>query len=160
MLDRYKKLIYSVPVRYRLSPEDTNDVFQAVCLELYRSLPRLREQRALRGWLAKVAAHESYRWKCRAQRFGQDDGDGDLTDPAQSQTEILERVEREHLFREALDGLSARCRQMVSMLFFQDPPVPYADVARNLGLAAGSIGFIRGRCLAKMRQGLEHLGFR
>ena len=33
------------------------------------------------------------------------------------------------------------------MLFFETPARPYQEVARRLGLAAGSIGFIRGRCL-------------
>jgi DNA-directed RNA polymerase specialized sigma24 family protein len=48
---------------------------------------------------------------------------------------------------------------MVSMLFFDDPPRPYQEVAKELGVASGSIGFIRGRCLKKMRQLLEEKGF-
>jgi DNA-directed RNA polymerase specialized sigma24 family protein len=48
---------------------------------------------------------------------------------------------------------------MVQLLFYQDPPVPYAEVARQMGLAEGSIGFIRGRCLEKLRTFLEQKGF-
>ena len=36
---------------------------------------------------------------------------------------------------------------------------PYAEVAQSLGIATGSIGFIRGRCLEKLRGGLAKLGF-
>jgi DNA-directed RNA polymerase specialized sigma24 family protein len=36
--------------------------------------------------------------------------------------------------------------------------MPYADVARRLGLATGSIGFIRGRCLEKLRKALMASG--
>jgi hypothetical protein len=46
------------------------------------------------------------------------------------------------------------------MLFFEAPPRPYQQVAAALGLATGSIGFIRGRCLARLRRQLEQLGFR
>jgi hypothetical protein len=46
------------------------------------------------------------------------------------------------------------------MLFFEQPPRPYRQVARSLGLAAGSIGFIRGRCLTRLRRELERRGFR
>jgi hypothetical protein len=46
------------------------------------------------------------------------------------------------------------------MLFFEQPPLPYAEVARRLGLATGSIGFIRGRCLERLRKLLMESGFR
>jgi DNA-directed RNA polymerase specialized sigma24 family protein len=45
------------------------------------------------------------------------------------------------------------------MLFYEDPPLPYAEVATRLGLAEGSIGFVRGRCLKKLREQLERRGF-
>ena len=45
-------------------------------------------------------------------------------------------------------------------LFFSEPPLPYAEVAkRRLGLATGSIGFIRGRCLKKLQRALQDSGF-
>jgi DNA-directed RNA polymerase specialized sigma24 family protein len=46
------------------------------------------------------------------------------------------------------------------MLFFESPARPYQEIAGHLGLAAGSIGFIRGRCLTRLRRELEKKGFR
>jgi hypothetical protein len=37
--------------------------------------------------------------------------------------------------------------------------VPYSEVARRLKLATGSIGFIRGRCLQRLKKILEEQGF-
>jgi hypothetical protein len=34
----------------------------------------------------------------------------------------------------------------------------YKDVARHFGLAVGSLGFIRGRCLKKLQQALRESG--
>ena len=45
------------------------------------------------------------------------------------------------------------------MLFFETPARPYDEIAKELGLATGSIGFIRGRCLAQLRKQLEKKGF-
>jgi hypothetical protein len=45
------------------------------------------------------------------------------------------------------------------MLFFEQPPRPYNEVAQALGLATGSIGFIRGRCLGRLQKILAELGF-
>jgi hypothetical protein len=48
---------------------------------------------------------------------------------------------------------------MVRLLFFEIPPRPYETVAEELGMATGSIGAIRGRCLAYLRKHLEKRGF-
>src|SRR6266550_7214309 len=49
LIDKYKGLIYSIPIKYGASPEDAADVFQSVCLELFSQLPKLRKAAALRG---------------------------------------------------------------------------------------------------------------
>jgi hypothetical protein len=48
---------------------------------------------------------------------------------------------------------------MIHMLFFRSPPLPYMELAPKMGIAVGSIGFIRGRCLKRLRTELELLGF-
>ena len=161
IVEKYKGLVYSVPVRYRMSPQDAADVFQEVWFDLYSELPNLREPGALRGWLITVAWHKCYQWKLRLRRQEKSAGEfeGELVSEGTAFLDWKERLEQEQLLREAVKTLPDRCRVMVEMLFFQDPPVPYADVARQLGLAEGSIGFIRGRCLKKLRAALEQMGF-
>jgi RNA polymerase sigma factor (sigma-70 family) len=161
IVEKYKGLVYSVPVRYRMAPHDAADIFQDVWLDLYSELPNLREPGALRGWLITVAWHKCYQWKLRRRRLEKSTGEFE-GEPAAESASVLDwkqRLEQEQMLREAVQTLPERCRVMVEMLFFQDPPVPYADVARQLGLAEGSIGFIRGRCLKKLRVALEQMGF-
>jgi len=161
LIDKYKNLIYSIPLKYGASPEDAADIFQSVCLELFNELPRLRKVAAFRSWLITVTAHQAFQWKRRTRRRAEDE----LT-PAEEETletdpspDLLEQVEREQVLREAIAELPPRCREMITMLFFQEPQVPYRDVARQLGLAVGSIGFIRGRCLKRLQRLLEGRGF-
>ena len=72
---------------------------------------------------------------------------------------MLAELEKEQLVRDSIAQLNPRCEQMVRMLFFENPPRPYHEVARDLGVATGSIGFIRGRCLQKLKKQLEKMGF-
>ncbi|MFY9692037.1 MAG: sigma-70 family RNA polymerase sigma factor, partial [Candidatus Acidiferrales bacterium] len=67
--------------------------------------------------------------------------------------------EEEQRIRRVLDDLPPRCRQLMQMLFFEEPPRPYQEVARELGIAPGSIGFIRQRCLDRLRKKLVEAGF-
>ena len=161
LIDKYKNLVYSIPVKYGASPEDAADIFQSVCLELFSQLPRLRKSAALRSWLMTVTAHQSFHWKRKLRRRAEQE----LTDVEEEHLgmdptpDLIEQVEREQILREAVARLPARCREMIRLLFYEQPQLPYRDLAQRLGLATGSIGFIRGRCLKRLQHALEELGF-
>ena len=162
LIDKYKALIYSIPVKYGLPPHDAADVFQATCAELLVRLPDLREPRALPKWLMQVAHHECYRSKRLQQRMVSRDGESDLPEPetppiAES---VMQQTQEEQMLREAMNALSPQCRRLVELLFFETPARPYADVAKELGLAVGSIGFTRQKCIDRLRRQLDALGFR
>jgi RNA polymerase sigma factor (sigma-70 family) len=162
LLDRYKNLIYSIPLRYGAPHQDAADIFQAVCLDLFNALPRLRDAEALQGWLIRVTMHKCYHWR-RSQAEGESDLDGEhvenITCTQAIPADMLAELEREQMVREALVHLPPRCREMIELLFFEQPPVPYNEVARRLNLATGSIGFIRGRCLKRLKKLLLEKGF-
>ena len=161
LIEKYKNLIYSIPIRYGASPEDAADIFQSVCVELLSELPRLRKRASFRSWLITVTAHQAFQWKRKTRRRAEDE----LTpaDEARLETDpspdVVEQLQREQVMREAIAELPPRCREMITLLFFREPQLPYRDVARQLGLAVGSIGFIRGRCLKRLQRMLEDRGF-
>jgi RNA polymerase sigma factor (sigma-70 family) len=162
LIDKYQRLIYSIPIKYGSSAEDAADIFQAVCLELFHELPRLRNTDNLRPWLMTVTAHEALRWKRKRQRQQREEVEG-LNQEQVAATvlpsALSREVELEQLVREAVAHLSARCRQLVRMLFYEHPPRRYTEVSAELGIAVGSIGFIRSRCLKRLQGHLEELGF-
>ena len=162
LIAKYKNLIYSVPLKYGASPEDAADIFQSVCLELFAELPRLRNTEALPGWLITVTAHLSFHWKQKRRRRAEDElsdlQEDRLEDRAIAPPDLVEAVEREQLIRDAVAQLPPRCQEIIRLLFYEHPPVPYRDLAERLGLATGSIGFIRGRCLKRLQRALERKG--
>jgi RNA polymerase sigma factor (sigma-70 family) len=161
LIDKYKRLIYSIPVKYRATPEDAADIFQAVCLEMFSELPRLRNAESLRSWLITVTTHKCLHWKRKREPLVDGEPDDLAPDLAGAATALdaCEELEREQILRDAVALLPPRCREMIRLLFYETPPLPYAAVAQRLGLATGSIGFIRGRCLKKLQRTLETMGF-
>jgi RNA polymerase sigma factor (sigma-70 family) len=162
LIEKYKNLIFSIPIKFGLSREDAADVFQAVCIDLLVGLPRVREPKALPKWLMQTSFHQCLRWKKDKLPVDSSSDTNRELEAAGSELpeEMLSQVQREQGLREAIAALPARCKQMVGMLFFEDPPRPYQEVASELKLATGSIGFIRGRCLKKLRKLLQEKGFR
>src|SRR5580704_3823566 len=69
LIEKYKALIHSIPVKYRLPPHEAAEVFQATCVELLNRLPELREPRALPKWLMQVAHHQCFRYKKQQERL-------------------------------------------------------------------------------------------
>jgi RNA polymerase sigma factor (sigma-70 family) len=162
LIEKYKALIYSIPVKYGLPPHEAADVFQATCMELLTRLPELREPRALPKWLMQVAHHRCYRWKKQQSRVVSRDAEPELPEPqtpaiAES---LVQQTQEEQMLREAVAALTPQCRRLVELLFFETPPRPYAEVAAEMGLAVGSIGFTRQKCLERLRRHLGDLGFR
>jgi RNA polymerase sigma factor (sigma-70 family) len=162
LIEKYKNLIFSIPLKFGLPPEEAADIFQAVCVDLLVGLPGLREPKALPKWLMQTTFHQCLRRK--KERLTALDGGSELEPSLQlGGSELPEsmvyQVQREQSLRDAIAALPPRCNRLVGMLFFEDPPRPYEEVAKELKLATGSIGFIRGRCLKKLRQLLEEKGF-
>lgn len=168
LIAKYKDLIYSIPIKYRAPSQDVADIFQSVCLQLFSELPKLRKVESLRSWLITTAIRKSYQWNQKKQRWSDEDPEeaesrnaGSSGKPVVTteQQAILEEAEQEQIVREAIAQLPDRCREMILLLFYEEPPLPYGQLAQRLGLATGSIGFIRGRCLKRLKKTLEEMGF-
>lgn len=160
LIDKYKNLIYSIPIKLGMY-EDAGDIFQTVCASLLAKLSQLRDPGALPKWLMQTCYHECLQHQQIRRRHVELDLVQMQDSPA---TEILPeqafaQFQEEQMLREALAEMPARCGRLIRMLFFENPPRPYEEIAKTLGLAEGSIGFIRGRCLTRLRKHLEDRGF-
>ena len=161
LIFRYKNLIFSIPLKYGFSADDSTDIFQAVCLDLLSELPKLREAKALPKWIMQITAHKCFHRRQQERRTEVQDPDAKQSEqstPAHAE-EILREAEDEQDLRQAMSELPPRCRQLVHMLFYDEPARPYQDIAKTLGIAVGSIGFIRQRCLERLRKSLLEAGF-
>lgn len=165
LVRRYQRLVYTVPRRAGLSEEACADVFQTVFARLLEHLDRIEDGSRVRAWLVTTAKRESLRLLEAARRVvdlagAGDDEDGEdaferIADPSPLPPALLEDLQEQHRLREAVDRLDPRSRQLVELLFLQDETLPYAEIARRLGIAEGSIGPTRARVLAKLRALIE-----
>jgi len=161
LISKYKNLIFSIPLKYGFSAEDSTDIFQAVCLDLLSELPKLRKVKALPKWIMQITAHKCFHRKQQERRTEVSDPNDRLFErrtPARAE-EILREAEDEQGLRQAMSELTPRCRLLVQMLFYDEPARPYQEIAEALGIAVGSIGFIRQRCLERLRKRLLEAGF-
>jgi RNA polymerase sigma factor (sigma-70 family) len=162
LVRRYQRLIYTIPRRAGLGDDAAAEVFQRVWLTLFEHLHRIERPERLASWLATTARRESLR-QLRLERAQSARSSGEelydeaalLPDPALLPDELIERVERRQLVREALGDLDERCRTLLTLLFARDEPPAYAEIAAAIGVPEGSVGPTRARCLRKLQRALE-----
>ena len=155
LVERYAPLVWSICRKHGLSDADAEDAGQNVWLQLVRQLDQLRDPAALPGWLVTTTR----RTCARLYRAGEGPlSRGRCLDAEllpDTQGEAVERdllaAERHAALREAFADLPIGHQRLITMLI-ADPPVPYAEISARLGIAVGSIGPIRARCLDRLRR--------
>lgn len=154
LVERYENLVYSTALGTGLDRETASEVHQRVWVELHRSLHRLRDPQGLPKWLIVTARRLSYEQSVRSSRQVVDLSD-ELVDPGPSSDTLVERLQESQFVHQALRRMRGRCHHLLHMLFFEDPRPAYRDVADRLGVAVGTLGSMRSRCLARLRELME-----
>jgi len=164
LIIRYQRLIYSIPLKARLSQDDAADIFQSVCLKFYEKLPTIRDKDKISSWLITTTTRECWRMAARNRRerpaAGSTDEDGeDLLKEIPASGPLIDEqrevIETQHQVREGVDALPERCRDLISMLFYQKDELTYVDIARRMKMPVPSVGPTRARCLEKLKKLLE-----
>lgn len=152
LVDRYARLVWSIARSFRLADADAADVCQTTWLRLVEKLSTIADPDRLAGWLATTARREAIRVLHKQDREvpvldGSDEVDEDERHDPEAQA--LVQDEYRELWN-AFAALSERCRTLLRVLAVS-PLDNYAQVAQALGMAIGSIGPTRARCLDRLR---------
>ncbi|MGH3794711.1 MAG: RNA polymerase sigma factor [Pseudonocardiaceae bacterium] len=154
LVERYLPLVRAVIRSYGLSGENADDVSQTLWLRLVEHLKDIREPRALPGWIKTTTRNECLQLLRAAQRtvpVGPSVDSCALPQVDRGLDEDLLRAERHHALLQALAELPDHQRNML-ILLAADPPLPYEEIARRLGIPRGSIGPTRARALRRLRE--------
>jgi RNA polymerase sigma-70 factor (ECF subfamily) len=148
LVERYSRYVYAIAIRgFRMSEEDAEDVFQDVFTRIYTRLDSLRDDSALRPWIAQLTRRRcidaiAAKREVPSEEILLDEGSSDLS-------EIEEAFE----VREALAGMSETCQDILDRFFARDQS--YRTIAEELDIPSGTIASRIARCLGRLRDELE-----
>jgi RNA polymerase sigma factor (sigma-70 family) len=150
LVERFSRYVYAITTQgFRLSRDDAEEVFQDVFARTYEHLHRLRDDDAIRPWIAQLTrrlAIDRLRAGSREELRDEDIEPGDLEDTLGRLDEALE-------VREALATLPEHCREILDRFFARDES--YETIGAELEIAPGTIASRISRCLAKLRAWYE-----
>jgi len=158
LVDRYERLVFSIPLNFGLNREDAADITQHTFIVLMKSLDTIKEDGNLTGWLGTVARRHTWRLSGRHQREPEEDEDAAISLPDRNAAERQDQWERLQWLHHGLSHLDERCRKLVLALYFEAEEPAYGEIAARLGMAVGSIGPTRARCLQRLKEFLQASG--
>ena len=149
LVERFSRYVYAIAVRgFRLPESDAEDVFQDVFARTFERLDSLRDDTAIRPWLAQLTRNACVD-RLRAGTREQPTEDL-LADDVEGEIERLDEALDVH---DGLQALSPNCREVLDRFFARDES--YRVIGDALDLPAGTIASRISRCLAKLREKLE-----
>jgi RNA polymerase sigma-70 factor (ECF subfamily) len=150
LVERFSRYVYAIAVRvYRLEESEAEDVFQEVFARTYEHLDRLRDDAAIKPWIATLTRRLSIdRLRARGREMVSEDAGVDEPAP-----EVFDRLDEALAIRGALADLPSHCGEILDRFFCRDES--YRAIGAELDIAPGTIASRISRCLAKMREKLE-----
>jgi RNA polymerase sigma factor (sigma-70 family) len=149
LVDRFSRYVYAIAVQgFRLNASDAEDVFQEVFARAYERLHDLRDDDAIKPWLAQLTRRlciDSHRASSREQASEEEAVEG--------ADEVLARLHEALAVHEALALLPDHCQEILDRFFARDQS--YRTIGEALQLPAGTIASRISRCLVKLRENLE-----
>lgn len=157
LVERYSRLVYFIAFKSGLNADDAADVVQNVFVTVLRRLESLRERDRFSSWLITTARRESWHYKSSKKELPLDE-EVDVADQLPSTEESLIEWEQAYITRRAMERLGDRCRRLITAIFLTEDRPSYQEIGAELGIAIGSIGPIRARCLKQLRAHITDLG--
>jgi RNA polymerase sigma-70 factor (ECF subfamily) len=149
LVERFSRYVYAVAVRgFRLGDHDAEDAFQEVFARVYANLHKLRDDDALRPWIAQLTRRVCLDAIAKRGR------EQPTAEPvAEEASDDLAAIEDAFTVREAVTTLSDSCQDILDRFFARDQS--YRTISSELDLPSGTIASRIARCLGKLREELE-----
>jgi RNA polymerase sigma factor (sigma-70 family) len=150
LVERYSRYVYAIAVQaFRLPEHESEDVFQEVFARVFENLHKLRDDDAIRPWIAQVTRRLCINRLRGAGREQPSELDMEIPDP----DDTLERLDESLTVHESMARLPGHCREILDRFFARDES--YRQIAEALELPPGTIASRISRCLKKLRDELE-----
>jgi len=149
LVERFAGYVHAIAIGFGLNGDRAEDVFQEVFTRTFTHLDTLRDEGALRPWIAQMTR------RAAIDRLRSDTRESpSLIDAELPQHDArLERIETAMAVRRALEELPDPFAEVLRLFFLEDQS--YRAIGEALGMPAGTIASRISRGLTMLRELLE-----
>jgi len=157
-IEEFQPLIRKISMMYAQSKAESEDMFQEICIQVWRAYPQFKGESKFSTWLYRVAINTAISWirKEKKHRLGNGENEKWLTlhddSPFYFEEERKEQVASMH---RAINKLNDIDRTLV-LLYLED--VAYAEISEILGLTVNNIKVKMNRVKKRLKTLMDHDG--
>ncbi len=139
LVKEYQEPLYWHLRRLVVSHEDARDLLQDTLMQAWRALDSLRDERAVRAWLYKIATHEAYRHlnRHRERPLSTEELSEMLLGRLESSSYVDYEQEAELKFQQALLTLSEQQRTVFTLRYYDE--MSYEEIAEVMQTSPASL---------------------
>ncbi len=147
LVERFSRYVYAIATRgFRLSEHEAEDVFQEVFARTYEKLDTLRDDAAIRPFIAQLTRRLAIDRQRAAARVEPRD---DVGETEAADEDHFARLDEAMIVQDAMATLPENCQEILDRFFARDQS--YQSISAALDIPSGTIASRISRCLAKLR---------
>ncbi|GJM43073.1 MAG: DNA-directed RNA polymerase sigma-70 factor [Ardenticatenaceae bacterium] len=155
-LDTHKGLFFKVVRAYAFTPQDQEDLFQEIALQVWDSVPNFRNESSVPTWIYRVALYTAMSWARREIKH--DDGKRPLSTIAHTLIAIpTQQDERLIWLYDQIAQLNEIDRSLTLLLL---DGYSYKEMATILGISVSNVGVkinrIKKHLTRKSKEGVKN----
>jgi RNA polymerase sigma-70 factor (ECF subfamily) len=143
LVEKYRKFVFSIALRYTNSYDDAEDISQDVFIKVFDNLGKFEFKSSLKTWLYRITVNTCLNAKAKKsinntlQKDNEIELDNVLVGNSNNPEKEYENKEFLERFEKALSKLPERQREVFAMRYFDD--MKYEEISEILGLTVGGL---------------------
>lgn len=157
-IEEYQPLIRKVTMMYAQNPDEADDMFQEICIQLWRAYPQFKGEAKFSTWLYRVAINTAISWIRKEKKYRFTDNTDTLPLSVEDETPFYETEEKQEQLAQmqrAIQKLSEVDRTLV-LLYLED--VSYSEISEIMGLTVNNIKVKMNRVKKRLKTLMENDG--
>ncbi|MHC4476871.1 MAG: RNA polymerase sigma factor [Planctomycetota bacterium] len=158
-LNDHKNLVFKVVKAYADSPEDQDDLFQEILMQLWSSIPGFRGNANETTWIYRVALNTGLMWR-RSQsrkRKGHRRFVMDLSQLPQVDEDCTDSIHGRQIVEQLYTAIRKLPKIDASLVLMHLDSLSYQQMAEILGISTSNVGVKLNRAKKQLAQSLKGL---
>jgi RNA polymerase sigma-70 factor, ECF subfamily len=135
-LNEYSGIFFKVVKAYAFTPQDQDDLFQEISIQVWRSIPNFREEAAVSTWIYRIALNIAVSWTRSEKRRLKNAVDIDDREPV-LQVNMQGIDPQLQWLYEQISKLNEIDRSLILLLL---DGFSYSEIADTLGISESNAG--------------------
>lgn len=155
----YRNLIFKIVKAYTNSPQDQDDLFQKISLQIWSSIPSFQGSAKETTWVYRVALNTALVWKRTEKRKSKTFRTGilDLQEISQAKSNCDKLSQNQQILDQMYDSIRQLPKAESSIVLLYLDGLSYDEMADILGISKSNVGVRLNRAKKKLAQLMKGL---